>query len=676
MGTALDTETGPPETNAWGSRHSSIEPTWQERWRSSQAFAVPPPDEAKASFVYVDWIAPRGDDGLACVRRFLIADTYARFCRDRGDAVLFAPAIESSGEDVELEAVRRDRSPGDLADRCPEQLRQRYELLGISCDWSRTVLASRPEYRRRTQRIFRELFEAGLVYRRESPPESGSLAEPRWFLRSSAYAESCDRGLDEAPGWTADAIEVQRQALGRVEGIEVDAVLLTGDRLPAFTPYKDAVGDAAFIAISPHHPQLEAVASAAELEQLQNDASAVRMVQTGMQAAIPGVEAPLPIVVAPSVEERFGPTLALGIPNRDDTDHEIAARLETRAGLPFRTSSANSKPRPATRFRLSDRPISRPGSWGIPIPIAHCESCGLVAIDGEEPPETPERQDAQSREPSSCECPECGASAGRDRETIDDNFGYMWAWSTICMPPDDRGSSSLSHPELDRWLPAQQAIWSTSGSERFLDERLAARAAGELGALPALAGAEPFAGAMRSAGVGGGTVEDGCVGDVEELDELVARVGADVVRLTILHAASPRRSARWSPDSIRHSQRFLAELWRYAEPRLSSRELPLPLEIDGSTRMRRRLAVWCRVATDKVSANFERLETHRATYDLMLFLKRIQDFENRCSENGEPTAADRDAVVVALSRLVRLAAPCVPHIAAELEAIARGPVSP
>jgi leucyl-tRNA synthetase len=621
------------------------------------------------------------DGGLDCIRRFVIGDAYARFCRARGDAVLFALGIEAFGEAVELEAVRKGESPAAAVDRYQEQMRQRFERLGVSCDWTRTVVSSQPEQCRRAQTIFLALLGRDLVYQREMPEDTGGAGNSRWLLRSSAYAQQCEQALDGLSGWTADAIEGQRLALGRVDGVEVNAVIVGGGEIQVFTPHADAIGDAAFVSVSPNHPEVAAVASRSEIRGLRDDPNGVKMVQTGIQAAVPGVGALLPVVVTPSVDSRFGPTASLGMPGRDETDREIADRLKTQGGLPFRALGSNSKPRPAARYRLPDPVISRVGAWGVPIPVVHCPDCTLVPMGADELPVRPPDADANLRgegenpESPACRCPKCGGPATRDPETIDWNLNSMWMWQSICVPPADRESSMLSHPECDRWLPARQVIWSADDAGHLLHQRVAGRVMSDLGEMPAHGCDELFTRALIhgpvDAGEPGG--DDG-VGSVEELDELVDRVGADAARLTVLHAASPGRAIRWAGHSVRHSQRFLQEFRDYAEPRL--RENPVPVEIDGSTRLRRRLSAWCRIAADKITASLERLEMHRATYDMMLLLKRIQDFENRCTNDGEVAPADRDAVLVALSTLVRLTSPCVPGIAAELEAIAGGEAPP
>jgi leucyl-tRNA synthetase len=610
-----------------------------------------------------------------------------RFRRDQGDAVLFALGIESFGEAVELEAARIEVSPDDLIDRYHDEVRQRLERLDVSCDWTRTVVTSRLEHRLRAQLNFLGLLERNLVYRRDAP--SGALGgqDARWFFRSSAYAERCAQGTEELSEWTAEALETQRVALGRVDGVEVKAVLFGGGELSVFTPYADSIEDAAFVAVSPNHPEIDAIASRSEIERVRSDSDGARVVQTSTQAVIPGVSVLIPVVVASSVDVRFGPTASLGIPSQDETDRQIADRLKTVTRLPLKaTADSNSKPKPAARYRLPDLAISRNAAWGTPIPVVHCEACAIVPMAADVLPDRLlEGLKSQSggsapterSEVDSCECPKCGGPARRDSEAIDWNLDSMWIWLSICVPPADRETLALAHPEFDRWLPAKQIIWGTGDGGRLLDQRIAGRVAGDLDLTPSLDLGEPFKGALVHGSVDASKVAgDDSIGNVENLDELVARAGADVARLTILHAASPAKPTSWSGDSIRHSTRFLRELREYAEPRFRSRDQPIPSEIDRSTRLRRRLAAWCRIAAEKITANLERLEMHRATYEMMLLLKRIQDFEDRCANDGEMEPADRDAVLVALLNLVHLTAPCIPNTAAELRGIAGNKAPP
>jgi leucyl-tRNA synthetase len=594
------------------------------------------------AFVYVDVVAPEEGNGLDWVRRFVLGDVFSRLHRAGGDDVLFAPVIGTYGEEIEEQAAARGGSPRELADRFVERVRERCDSLDISCDWDRAVVTSRPELGDRAQRIFLELFEKDLVYRRDGAGEGGDRP---WYLRCGTFTEWCGRGLEQASEWDRRAIELQSGVLGRVDGVEVDVALLGGQRVPVFTPHPDSIGDAAFVAISPHHPAVDALASAADLEQLGDRSGPVAMVQTQMQAAVPGVDSLLPVVVTPWVDERFGPTICFGIPDRDQTDRELAARLTQAPGLgALKLSGGNAKPRPGARFRLPDMVASRSGEWGAPVPIVHCERCGAMG--------SPVEPDAAE----TCACPGCGGPAKRDRQVISAELDRMWAWMAL--------------PELDRWLPAWQAIWAEGDAGQFLAERMARRVAGELSP-QAVDPEEPFSRAFACATVDVSGEGERVRGD-EDLDRLVAEIGSDAVRLGILNSASAANPVAWTAASFRHSQRFLTELREFAEPRLDASEAAEPLAIDRSTRLRRRLVAWCEAATASISRNLEQMAMHRGTYELMLFLKRIRDFEQRCAGGGEVSQLDREAVAIALLQLVRAAAPCVPNLAGELEAIAAG----
>ena len=150
--------------------------------------------------------------------------------------------------------------------------------------------------------------------------------------------------------------------------------------------------------------------------------------------------------------------------------------------------------------------------------------------------------------------------------------------------------------------------------------------------------------------------------------EIVEQLGADTLRFATLHAAAPAKAFTWDESLLTYSSAFLRRLWAYAEPRLSAASGPPP-ELDLSDGLRRRLAAWCDTAVTKITENYERLDMHRATRNLMALFERIEDFEARVAARREPTSEDRDATVYALGLLLRLLAPVAPHIAEELWAL-------
>jgi leucyl-tRNA synthetase len=619
---------------------TAVEEKWQREWKSAAAFAAPPPDDRQSSYVLASCPLPSEGVDFGHIRSYAIADAYARFRRASGEAVLFSVGAASA-----------------------DGIQARLERLGCSCDWSRVADASQPAQYRWTQWLFLELLERELVYEKDR----------RWYLRSTGYLGANEEGLDNLSAWNEPAAQSQRAAVGKVEGFEVDATVLGVGQFPAFTPHGDEVAGAAFVALSPLFPNIEVFAQepevAGKLEKLRESSHQPRggevpPVQTGLQASVPGVDDLLPVVIWPAVESRFGPTALLGLPDLDETDRRVADGMKQASSLGGIKLSAKSsgKPRPATRYKAEDILISRPwAEGGVALPIVHCDKCGSVPASREHLPVELATSPGEGEE---CECPGCGGAARRAVETIDPRLDGMWIWMSICVPAEDRQGEMFGHAECQRWLPAAQVVAGPGAGELLFDQRLAAKVLEDIEALPRES-REPFQRAFvhETVRVDEKGEQGAGIGDP---DELVERVGADAVRLALLTAAAPTTAFRWTETPIRHGQRFLEELWQYAEPRLRDWSGSEAGEIDPSTPLRRRLATWVRIGADKVTTNLEQLDMQRATRNMRLLLTRIRDFEERATAAGELGDADRAAIVDSLLVLLRLLAPCAPHVCEEL----------
>jgi leucyl-tRNA synthetase len=734
-----------------------IEARWRAIWEQAHAFAAPPPgDEREPAYVFAGCPFTSGDAHMGHIRSYTIADAHARFLRARGRAVLFSLGFDSFGLPAELEAERRGIPPREWVAHCCARMRGQFEALGYSCDWERTFVSSEPEHYRWTQWLFLAMLERGLVYRHEAQvswcdscqtvlatlqAEDGTcwrchsevrfVRMAQWFVRITAYAQDNERGLEALPGWDKAAIGAQRAVLGRVDGVELDASTFDGGTLTVFTPHPKAIAQAAFVAVSPGHPDVDrwitdrsetgqrvaeqlAAMREAGWRRAERGAEHGPVVQTGALATVPGVAGMLPIVISPLVDARFGPTAVLGIPEHDPTDASIAQRLPAPAGTAWKATKAPAAPRPAVRYRARDFAISRQRAWGAPIPLIHCPACGTVAVPFEDlPVRLPDdlRVGGEGGNPLAsrpdfyeCSCPHCGGTAKRETDTIDCHVDGMWMWMPICVPPEGRATEMFSHPEYARWLPAEQIVWGADAGGYMFDQRLIGKVLQDLGQLPPLPDREPFTKALMHQMIRlEGRKMSKHLGNVVDPNELVANVGADTVRLAVLHAASPGRTFNWNDQPVRYCQIFLKKLYGYAEGRLrkwsphptaavdpatrppatppNTESGPLddtgepgdPLDrIDTAEKLRRRLANWCRVACEKVTENLERLEMQRAAHNAMLLLTRIQDFEQRALEQrgGELDPADREAIVAALELLTRLIAPLTPHIAEELWSLA------
>jgi leucyl-tRNA synthetase len=769
----------------------AIEARRQAAWRERDAFATPPPAEDGPPHRYIKPSAPftSGNVHIGHVRSYSIGDAYARYRRARGDAVLFAFGFDAFGLPAELGAIAGGVSPSDWVARCATHMTGQLERLGFSFDWERTFLSSDAIMYRWSQWLFLTLLDAGLIYRGSGnvdwcdtcqttlatiQVEDGLcwrchnpvrlIQRPQWYLRVSAYVQENDRRLDElADGgiWDESSLASQRFVLGRVDGVEVDLAEPAGTGsasagdgdptadeggLTVFTPHADALARARFVLISPKHPDVERwVAGSASDEQLDElrsgglerdarEAEALPLIDTGRFLSAPAGGEPLPVLVSPVVDGRFGVTAVLGIPARDRTDAVIARRLGLepegeeeqemeegqasyadsasveRGAVPdgahglatTAAGAAGGAARPAVRYRANDFSISRQRSWGTPIPIVYCDSCGAVPVPREQLPvllpldlqptgagnPLAEREDFVQTV-----CPRCGEPARRETDTLDCHFDALWLWVPVCVPPAARDESLediLALADLRHWLPSERVVAGSDSGNFVFDQRIVCKALRDIGPLAFLADGEPFAGCLFHEMV----IRDGRkmskhLGNVVDPDELVARYGADTVRLATLYAARPQRSLNWSDSAVLRCHRFLNQVWDFTQAHLAA-ESPggdraladgVLVDADGagsapgeeqpvrdtSEHLRLRLGKWCETAVEKITEEMDDLEMHSAVRNVMRLFDRIKDFEKRVlARQPALGAADRRALIDALTVLVQLLGPFTPHLAEEL----------
>ena len=699
----------------------AVEARRQAAWASRDAFRTPPLDDDRPH-LYIKPSAPftSGNVHIGHVRSYSVGDAYARFRRSRGEDVLFAFGFDAFGLPAELGAIAGGESPSDWVARCAEHMKEQLLRLGFSLDWERSFLSSDAIMYRWSQWLFLVLLEAGLVYHGTGTVdwcehcqttlasiqvEAGGtcwrchnpvrLVElPQWYFKVSAYVEENDRRLHEreASGkWDKLALDSQLDVLGRVDGVELELAAPGGETVSAFTPHAEAAGRARFVMVSPRHPQAEAWASdegiAERLEHMRSggwersarDAEAIPLIDTGAVAGGPG-ERPLPIVISPVVDARFGTTIALGIPAADKTDEVLARRL----GIDFEDFEVGAAgagapgARPAVRYKASDWVISRQRSWGAPIPIVYCERDGAVPVPADQLPVVlpldirptgtgnPLAEHAGFVETA---CPRCGGPARRETDTLDCHFDALWLWVPACVPPESRAEpleDIFALPDLRHWLPSERLVAGSDSGNFVFDQRTVTKALRDIEPLSFLADGEPFAGCLFHEMV----IRDGRkmskhLGNVVDPDELVERYGADTVRLAVLYAARAQKPLNWSDSAVLRCHRFLGQVWEYTAGKLA--QAPEAVEKDTSEHLRVKLGQWCEAAIERTTADMEAIELHSAVRNVMRLFDRIKDFEKRVLAR-EPAlgAANLEALMAALGVLVQMLAPFTPHIAEEL----------
>jgi leucyl-tRNA synthetase len=744
----------------------AIEARRQEAWRERDAFATPAPAEDGQTHRYIKPSAPftSGNVHIGHVRSYSIGDAYARYRRARGDAVLFAFGFDAFGLPAELGAIAGGVSPSDWVARCATHMTGQLRRLGFSFDWARSFVSSEAIMYRWSQWLFLTLLDGGLIYRGTGnvdwcdtcqttlatiQVEDGLcwrchnpvrlIQRPQWYLRVSAYVQENDSRLEELSEsgiWDESALASQRFVLGRVDGVEVDLTRPAGlsaaadgaspageddPPLTVFTPHGDALARARFVLISPKHPDIERWSESVSDEQLEElrsgglernarEAEALPLIDTGHVVSAPAGGDPLPVLISPVVDGRFGVTAVFGIPARDRTDAVIARRLGldpegdeeddreegqasdadlasgesgtgtdgARGRVVAADGAAVGADRAAVRYRANDFSISRQRSWGTPIPIVYCEACGVVPVPREQlPVELPldlkptgagnplaEREDFVQTV-----CPRCGEPARRETDTLDCHFDALWLWVPVCVPPQERAGTLeaiLALADLRYWLPSERVVAGSDSGNFVFDQRIVTKALRDIGPLAFLSDGEPFAGCLFHEMV----IRDGRkmskhLGNVVDPDELVERYGADTVRLATLYAARPQRSLNWSDSAVLRCHRFLNQVWDFTQAHLSAAtEEP---ERDTSEHLRVKLGKWCETAVEKITEEMDDLEMHSAVRNVMRLFDRIKDFEKRVlARQPALGTADRDALIDALNVLVQLLGPFTPHLAEEL----------
>jgi leucyl-tRNA synthetase len=697
---------------------ATIEPARQAVWAQRGDFEAPQPADGQAR-AYVKPSSPftSGNLHMGHVRDYAIGDAYARFRRARGDAVLFGFGFDAFGLPAELAAIERQEPPAAWVEECGERMLAQMKRLGFSFDYDRVFYSSDEAQYRWSQWLFLTLLEANLIYRDDATVdwcdtcqttlasiqvEDGRcwrchnevrlIRRPTWFLGITPYLEENDRNTEELRDWDDLSLATQRYILGRSDGVELDLEAADGRALTVFTPHRDSASLARFVLLSPRHPEVDAWATGAgareELEKMRSggwersarDARSVPVVNTEGSIAGPAGEE-LPVFVSPIVDARFGPTAVLGVPAVDEADEEIGRRLDrVRA-----EGAAEVEPTPVqglretTRYRANDFSISRQRSWGTPIPVIHCEACGAVPVAEADLPVVLPRDIAPTGEGNplaerpdfvDVACPKCGAAAKRETDTLDCHFDALWLWVPAAVPPDAREERMFDHPDLREWLPAERLVAGGDSGGFVFDQRIVTKALRDIGPFSFLEQGEPFAGCLfHEMVIAEGRKMSKHLGNVVDPDELVETYGADTVRLAVLYAAGPAKTLNWSDGAVRFANRFLRNLWTYAHDRLAALEdAKHDEEAAADTEfMRDRLRKWCENGLERITADVEQLQMHKAIRNITRLFERIQDFEKRVvKRRGQLDRADAEAQLAALVLLMRVLAPFAPHAAEEL----------
>ncbi len=438
-----------------------VEADAQRFWEDKGTFKVSEEPGRDKYYCLCMFPYPSGKLHMGHVRNYTIGDVVARYQRMLGKNVLQPMGWDAFGLPAENAARDNRVPPARWTYENIAYMRGQLKRLGFGYDWDRELATCRPEYYRWEQWLFTRLFRKGLAYKALAEVNwdpvdqtvlaneqvidgrgwrSGALVErreiPQWFLKITAYADELLEELDRMPGWPEAVRTMQRNWIGRSEGLEVDFPLEGREEsLRIYTTRPDTIFGATFMAVAPNHPLAIAIAKqdaeisrfAGECRRMQvSEAALETMEKRGMPLGVDAVN-PLngeriPVWVADYVLMAYGTGAIMAVPAHDERDHDFAHQY----GLPIRqviapadgstvdvqqeawTSKENVVTVSSGRFsdlsfrdafdaiadwveargigvrrinyRLRDWGVSRQRYWGCPVPIIHCSSCGSVPV--------------------------------------------------------------------------------------------------------------------------------------------------------------------------------------------------------------------------------------------------------------------------------------------------------
>ena len=349
----------------------TLETAAQQFWADTRAFEVRE-DSDKPKFFCLSMLPyPSGALHMGHVRNYTIGDVISRYQRMNGRNVLQPMGWDAFGLPAENAAIKNRTAPAKWTYANIEHMRAQLKTMGYAIDWTREFATCTPAYYVHEQRMFTRLLKKGLAYRKNSvvnwdPVDqtvlaneqvidgrgwrSGALVEkreiPQWFLKITDYAQELLDGLDALPGWPDSVKTMQRNWIGRSEGLEFAFdVEGSDDTLRVFTTRPDTLMGVTFISIAAEHPlALKAAASdaalaafIAELKQggvseAELETQAKRGRDTGLRALHPITGEALPVYVANFVLMGYGTGAVMAVPGHDQRDWEFAQQYS----LPIR----------------------------------------------------------------------------------------------------------------------------------------------------------------------------------------------------------------------------------------------------------------------------------------------------------------------------------------------------
>ena len=729
-----------------------LETKWQKVWEETKAFKTEIDENKPKSYVLEMFPYPSGNLHMGHVRNYSIGDVVARFRTMKGFNVLHPMGWDSFGMPAENAAIKHGIHPAKWTlENIANMTRQQKEL-GLSYDWDREVTTCKEDYYKWTQWFFELFYKRGLAVKKKSAVNwcdscNTVLANEQvidgrcwrcdsnvdkkdleqWFFKITDYAEELLADLQELDGWPERVKIMQKNWIGRSEGLEFsfEAPELN-EKIAVYTTRPDTIYGVTFVVVPPEHPIVAKILAAnpaaaelkafcekvrhqSDLERTSSESEKEGMF-TGYYCTHPLTGRKVQLWITNYVLYEYGTGAVMGVPTHDARDWMFANKygidkvvviqpkdkelnLEEmdgayeEGGVMVNSGKFDGMDNVAAmgaimdeiesigigsrrvNYRLRDWLVSRQRYWGAPIPIIYCPECGPVLVPEEQlPVRLPQNVDftsgnvsplATSEEFVNCLCPVCKTKAKRETDTMDTFLCSSWYYLRYTDPKN--AELPFAKETVNHWMPVDQYIGGIEHAIlHLLYSRFFMKVLRDAGLVEA---GEPFKNLLTQ----GMVIKDGAkmsksLGNVVSPEEIISKFGADTARLFILFAAPPERELEWSDQGVEGSFRFLNRVWRivaHFDGRLSLQQANYdPKELDDADReLRRVLHTSIKKVTDDIE---QRFNFNTAISAMMELVNALYAYKEK-QENPK-----QGLVFEAVSALLRMLAPFVPHITEEL----------
>ena len=523
-------------------RPDMIEPKVQQYWAENNIFKAVK-DESKEKYYCLSMFPyPSGRLHMGHVRNYTIGDVVSRYQRMLGKNVLQPFGWDAFGLPAEGAAIKNKTAPAKWTYENIAYMKKQLQLLGFGFDWDREIATCKPDYYKWEQWFFTELYKKGLVYKKTStvnwcPNDETVLANeqvhegccwrcdtpveqkeiPQWFIKITDYAEQLLGGLDNLPQWPEMVKTMQRNWIGRSEGVEITFdVADTNEKVAVYTTRLDTFYGVSYLGIAAAHPLASLAAQnnpelAAFIQEAKNakvaEADLATMEKKGMATGLfaihPLTGEKLPIWVANFVLMHYGTGAVMAVPAHDQRDYEFAHKYDlpikqviaplagetidlTKQAFSEHGTLINSAEfdgldfngafngiadkleqlgvgKRQVNYRLRDWGVSRQRYWGAPIPMLTLESGEVVPVPMEDLPiilpEDVVMDGVQSpikADPNWAKTTFNGVPALKETDTFDTFMESSWYYARYTSPKF--AEAMLDKEEANYWLPVDQYI--------------------------------------------------------------------------------------------------------------------------------------------------------------------------------------------------------------------------